>query len=260
MTCMATRAPSVSRDLVQSLFEPGAPLLYRSTAEELAAVARGLKGICSVHRELEDAAGIASFIDDATKSGLTVSRRQRPLVDREFVELCATRPGEEVRAEVYAWVFEARASGYGTSETSSYFRSRALGYSYEQAAQWIEMCRHRSPVHGSHVIYLLLPLGTAKQISAGKGSLVARRSFTIAWTPGESLVLRRDALTWLPRQFAIGRAAISAQGVERFFTFEPGRISVRTCTVKQRPVLARSLQSPIDFWNGTQWAPRPRSS
>ncbi len=245
--------------VIESLFERGAPL-YPSTDSELAAIARGDKGNCELHFRREHETEMARFTADAKRLGLSVTRREIPMPGEVVVELCATRPGEEWRAEVVSWVLNPEARHFAISERSTYLRSRAFGYSHAQAAAWTENCRHQTPVHGRDAVYLFPPLAAAERVSAAKGDLTLREPLAITLPQLYYGGLRRNALDLLPKGFAIGRAAVARGALVHFFNYQPHRVLITECSAKDCAQLASSLLSPIDFWDGEQWSPKPRSS
>ena len=50
---------------------------------------------------------LREFFAQATKAGLSVDRRRFHSEGRELEQLCATRPGEEWRAVVLEWMWQA---------------------------------------------------------------------------------------------------------------------------------------------------------
>lgn len=240
----------LSPELIRSLFEQH-QYLFATFSDELAAVVRGDKGCCVNHQHQLPA--IDSFIRQATSMGLSVQRRHAAkLVDgRDIVELVATRPGEEWRAEVAAW-YRAAAKHGPPSLRDMYMQSRMLGYSHEQAADFIKMRKHLTPVHLEVPIYFLLPVNDAERIRSS-GELWTNRPIQMAALTIFMGGLRRDALTLLPRDYMIGRSALKRGIVNEFFPFEPLRILIAECAVHRQRQLAGKLLCPIDFWDGEIW-------
>jgi hypothetical protein len=248
----------LSPTLVESLFERGVPL-YGSESDELAAVARGDKGNCNTEIDPNDAPRLSAFLRNAEEHGLVVSQRHRRSGDHDVLELCATRLGEEWQAKVIAWVTEGGVR-YGRSERATYYQSRILGYTHEQSVAWIEMCRHQTPLHNCMAVFLFLSTADARRCSDANGELKAVDAFAYALPMLYYGGLRRDALKRLPAGFAIGRAAFEQGAFQTFFTYEPNepnRVLIGVWTPQTCTQLARSLLSPIDFWDGTRWFPQP---
>lgn len=211
------RQVELPTELITSLFERGAPLLYPTDEACLAAVARGDKASFTTHFDSADQQHLDELLRAARNHGLVASERLVVLHDRELREVCVTRPGEAWRAELMALYWEARC--FGASATLEYLKSRALGYTHEQASQWVEMTLHRTPRVGVPSLYLLLPFAAARAISAADGALPRIVDFPICFAGEYDLVLRRDALELLPSGFSIGRAAISRDALYQVIAY-----------------------------------------
>lgn len=242
--------------VIQSLFELR-KLLYPSIVDELDGVVRGDKG-CAVWY-VQNQHQIKAFERRATALGLRVRVHRLPDLDALQVhQLVATRPGEEWRAEVVTWVALAARQG-PPSLCHEYMQSLAFGYTHEQAADWIAMRRHLSPVHPYAPIYFILRAPDAELI-AESGSLHIYRPITIVALTLFTGGLHRDALTRLPPGYAIGRSALPRGTINEFFRFEPLRILIAECAVHRQRHLASKLLCPVDFWSGEKWSAEPTSS
>jgi hypothetical protein len=241
-------------DLISQMLLPGRPPRYSSTEEELLAIREGVKPVSMFSFGSTICHEFINLIERTRTLGLRAMVTDRissiKSLSKEAVVVYVSSDSEQWRAEALSIVWQSTLT-FGMSDSTLYVQSRLLGYSHEDAEEWVHS-------RYTHSLFFLLTQKHRNEIVARKG-----RSLRLTQPDASKVFYICDAFarmvppTKMPvlESATLGRVRVSGETLNAVFNgVSPcNNILLAKCTHARVRIIDESMESNIQLLSEGQW-------